>query len=136
MTNLLSDTNTYEIIHHDPIKKLSQELRTLLSRWKNKELIDLHTYRKLHTTDGMLPRAYGLPKIHKLGYPLRIIVSSIDSPLYSLSNYLHNIIKNSIPTPPSFIKNSYHLVSKLSGIRLDPQLELAIHRKEHCHSIG
>jgi len=47
------------------------------------------------------------------------------SPLYSLSNYLHNIIKISIPTPRSVIKNSYHLVSKLSGTILDSQLELA-----------
>jgi len=95
------------------------------TRWKNKEFIDIQIYRNLHTTDGLLSRAYGLPKIHKQGHPLRIIVSSIGSPLYSLSNYLHNIIKSSIPTPLSFIKNSYHLVSKLNGITLDSQLELA-----------
>jgi len=124
MTDMLSDPHTYKIIHHDPIKRLSQELHILLTRWKNKEFIDIHTYRNLHTTDGLLPRAYGLPKIHKQGHPLRIIVSSIGNPLYSLSNYLHNIIKSSIPTPLSFIKNSYHLVRKLSGITLDSQLEL------------
>jgi len=125
MTNILSDTNTYAIIHDDPTKKLSLELRTILTRWKSKEFIDLHTYRKTLTTDGLLPRAYGLPKIHKPGFPLRIIVSSIGSPLYALSNYMHNLIKSGIPTPHSFIKNSYHLVNKLSGTTLDPQLELA-----------
>jgi len=125
MTDLLSDTHTYKIIHHNPIRKLLQDLHSLLSRWKNNQFIDLHTYRKLHTTDGLLPRAYGLPKIHKQDCPLRIIISSIGSPLYSLSNFLHNTIKSSIPTPHSFLKNSYHLVSKLSGKILDSQLELA-----------
>jgi len=125
MTDMLSDSHTYEIIHQDPTNNLTQKLRQLLTRWKNNGYIDISTYRKLLTTDGSLPRAYGLPKIHKQGYPLRIIVSSIGSPLYALSNFLHNTIKNSISTPNSFIKNSYHLVSKLSGITLDAQLQFA-----------
>jgi len=64
MADMLSDPHTYKIIH-DPIKKLSQKLRILLTRWKNKEFIDIHTYRNLYTTDGLLSRVYGLPKIHK-----------------------------------------------------------------------
>jgi len=36
---------------------------------------------------------------------------------------LHNIIKNSIPEPPSFIKNSYHLVYKLNDTKVDPEYE-------------
>jgi len=43
------------LFHHDPTKKLSQDLRVLITRWKNKQFIDMHTYRKLHTTDGLLP---------------------------------------------------------------------------------
>jgi len=34
---------------------------------------------------------YGLLKIHKQGYPLRIIISSMDSPLRNLANYLQKI---------------------------------------------
>jgi len=125
MTEMLADSSTYTIIHHDPIRKLTQDLRNLLYRWKNKQFIDMLTYRKLYTTDGILPRAYGLTKIHKQGFPLRIIVSSIGSPLYHLANFLHNIIKSSIPMPHSQIINSYHLVSKLSGNYFDSKFELA-----------
>jgi len=53
--------------------------------------------------DGTIPRAYGLPKIHKMGYPLRIIVTSVNSPLYNLAYYLHLIIKKSIPAALSHI---------------------------------
>ena len=91
----------------------------MLSRWKGKGLIDL-TYRKLRTTDGIIPRAYGLTKIHKQNYPLRIIVSSLNSPLYNLSLFLHNIITDSISEIPSFIKNSFDLINKLKDVKLEP----------------
>jgi len=38
-----------------------------------------------------IPRAYGLPKIHKTVCPLRIIVSSVNSSLYNLAYYLYFI---------------------------------------------
>lgn len=51
-------------------------------------------YRFLLSTDGILPRAYGLPKIHKQEYPFRIIVSSVNSIFYKKSMFfLHNIIQ-------------------------------------------
>lgn len=77
------------------------------------------------STDGILPRAYGLPKIHKPGNPLRIIVSSINSPLYKLACFLHNIIKDSMPEAASHISNSYHLVNKRNGTVLESSHKLA-----------
>ena len=74
----------------------------------------------MRTTDGIIPRAYGLTKIHKQNYPLRIIVSSLNSPLYNLSLFLHNIITDSIPETPSFIKNSFDLINKLKDVKLEP----------------
>lgn len=92
MTNLLSDNETYAIIDKDPTKKITNGLRDLLTRWKKNKYIAESVYRSLMLSDGILPRAYGLPKIHKSGIPLRIIVSSVNSPLYALGNFLHNII--------------------------------------------
>ena len=92
MEEILSDTNTYAIVNKDPSKKLTQDLRTLLVRWKRDLFIDERTYRRLLTTDDVIPRAYGLTKIHKDGNPLRVIVSSVNSPLYDFSLFLHNLI--------------------------------------------
>ena len=72
-----------------------------------------------------MPRAYGLPKIHKVGCPFRIIVSSINSPLYNLSKFFHKIIYKSLKLPPSYIKNSYDLVKKLNGRLIDSNYTLA-----------
>lgn len=84
MEKLLSDKNTYKIDKKDPRKNITCELRTILKRW-SKKYIDPTIKKKIYTSDGVLPRAYGLPKIHKEGHPLRIIVLSINSPLYNFS---------------------------------------------------
>ena len=84
MEEILFDVDTYQRIQKDPIKKLTQD-SVLLTRWKYKEFIEVYsTYRRLLTTDGNIPRTYGLIKIHKAGNPLRVIVSSLNSPLYYL----------------------------------------------------
>jgi len=125
MIEIFSDSNTYMVIKKDPIKKLSNQLRNVLSGWLKKEYIDLHTYKRLLITDGTLPKAYGLPKLHKTGCPLRIIISSLNSPLYKLADYLHKIIKCSVPEARSSVGNSFKLVENLNGKFLGPRYTLA-----------
>jgi len=122
MKILLDDKNTYVVVKNDPSKKVISMLISLISHWKKHNYIDNRTYKKIHCSDGPLPRAYGLPKIHKPNNPLRIIVSSINSPFYSLSEYIHDIIKKSIPKLNSFIKNSYHLSTNLMVKFLIPNI--------------
>ena len=76
-------------------------------------------YRSLYCSDGLLPRAYGVPKLHKECCPLRIIVSYIDSPLNSLASSSHKVISSSIPASTNNITDSFHLVKKLSGMHLE-----------------
>ena len=124
MEGMLSDNNTYQRIKKDPTKNIILKLKELLKRWKDKEFISPAEYKYMLSTDGILPRAYGLPKVHKDGCPLRIIVSCINSPLYNIANFLQNIITKNIIKPASFIKNSYELVEKLRCIKLEPNWEL------------
>jgi len=67
----------------------------------------------------LLLRAYGLPKVHKSDCPFRIIISSIDSPLYSLATFLHGIIIRSLPKAQSHINNSFELVNLLKDKKVD-----------------
>jgi len=73
MIELLSDSSTYVKVTKDPTKSLTSKLRNLLIRWKNRGYIGDAEYKSLLSTDGILPRAYGLPKIHKQGCPLRVL---------------------------------------------------------------
>jgi len=83
------------------------------------EYISATTYRTLYCSDGNLPWAYGLPKVHKPDCPFRIIISSIDSPQYSLSTFLHNIINNGMPKAKTHIDNSFSLFDTLSNLKLE-----------------
>jgi len=75
MNKLLTDKLTYTIVDKDPTKTITSDFKVLLKRWKAKGFIEDLVYKRLLTTDGLLPRAYGLPKIHKKDFPLRIIIS-------------------------------------------------------------
>jgi len=113
---LLGDRNTYITVNKNPIRKLIGGLYDLLVRWKSRDYISNSVYKTLNCTDGVLPRAYGLPKIHKQNYPLRIIVSLKNTPLYGLAKFLHDIIKKSIPRPKSQVSNSFQVVERLNGL--------------------
>jgi len=66
-----------------------------------------------------------LPKIHKQGHPLRIIISTVNNPFYNLGCFLHHLINASISASDSQVTNSFHLVSKLNGMVLDSNYKLA-----------
>lgn len=84
INDIFSDINTYTKIHKNPINKITNKLKNLLTKWKKSDFISNSTYKNIYCSNGVSPRAYGLPKIHKPNCPFRIIVSSIDSPLYAL----------------------------------------------------
>ncbi|KAG5316795.1 NU1M oxidoreductase, partial [Acromyrmex insinuator] len=96
---IFSDVDTYSIISKE--KKLTQDLRALLTRWKVDSFIDELIYKRLMTSDGNIPRAYGLTKIHKVSNPLRLRAQV-----------------------PSYIKDSFHLVEKLNGVAFDSDLSI------------
>jgi len=116
METCLSDPDTYIILKHNPANKLLLDLKTILKRWNNRKYFSFSTYSFLNTSNAILPRAYGLPKIHKAGYPLGIIISSTGNPLHNLAIFLHKILVKSLPSHFSQIKNSSQLIEKLSNI--------------------
>jgi len=62
MHDLFSDRNTYVEMSRDPTNRIISQLRGLLQRWRKNDYISNGTYRALMNSDGILPRAYGLPK--------------------------------------------------------------------------
>jgi len=72
--DLLHDPNTYSIIKKNPIRRIEKTLNDTLKRWYEHEYINKFDYLRLKSSDSILPRAYGLPKIHKEPLSFRIIV--------------------------------------------------------------
>jgi len=115
MEELLKDNNTYKIVKKNPIVNIEKKLNSVIKKWFQLEFISKQSYFYMHLTDSILPKAYGLPKIHKENYPFRIIVSLINTALYPLASFLHKIIHTSLPPNHKLVKNSFEMYSSLSG---------------------
>ncbi|XP_018362906.1 PREDICTED: uncharacterized protein LOC108761070 [Trachymyrmex cornetzi] len=124
MEQLFSDQDTYQILKRNPVNKTLTELKSLLRVWKQNGFVPDGTYYNLNSSIATLPRVYGLPKIHKPGHPLRVIVSSIGSPLHNLASYLHSIIKKSLSSVDSGVKNSFTLIKNIEGMRVPDEASL------------
>jgi len=106
------------------LKKLIADIRRLLTGWKTKSYISKSVYGSIFCSDGNLPRAYGLPKVHKPGSKYRLIISSVDSPTYHFAYLLHKLIFQNIKKPFNHIDNSFELIKKLDGTRLNDDHKL------------
>lgn len=124
MNDLLADSDTYVVMNKDSIKKIINNLKILLKRWRSEKLISNHTFRSLMYSEGVLPRAYGLPKIHKVNCPLRIIVSFINCPLHAVASFLHKCLYDNLPKPRRHVSNSFELVNKLKDLCIDDHYDL------------
>ena len=74
--------------------------------------------KKLKTKQGVFPKMYFLPKIHKENTPLRPIVSFVGSPLYNTTKFISNLLKYAFEKDEIYVKNSFELVEQLKNIML------------------
>ena len=85
---------------------------------KKKKHLPFKLYEKLRCSSGTIPAIYGLPKIHKEGFPLRPIVSFCSSPTYNLSKFLAQLLTLLVGRSPSAVTNSRNFVSFISSEHL------------------
>ena len=77
--------------------------------------------KKLIVSDPLVPRIYGLPKIHKPGVPLRPIVDTIGSPTYRLAKFLVEKLKPLVGNTSSFIKDSSYFIEKIKHRHMEEE---------------
>ena len=71
----------------------------------------------MYPTGCVLPKFYGLPKIHKTGNPLRPIISNRGSVTYGVAKVLSKVLKPLVQIPLSHTKY-WDCVSKAKGLTL------------------
>ena len=116
------DQPTYKTITNDPTTKYKNKLVNLLKAIKPEGEIDEGLYRKLYPTGTGSPKFYGLPKIHKEGFPCRPIVSSIEATRYETAKELAKILK------PLVGKSIYHVHNTQDFIQ---QIKIKL-QQYHC----
>ena len=124
MKALVEDSDTYERIDSDWTNKMQTKNNTLVKALHDQKLIDQHTRTRLTTYNATCPKIYGLPKIHKEGNPLRVILSCINCPTYDLSKYLASILHQAIDHDKYNVRSSYEFCTFINNVTLPPNYVL------------
>ena len=102
--SLLADSNTYRAITKDPINKLKNKIIGVLKDIKQAGGLKDSTDHKMYPTSAVPSKLYGLPEIHKVGTPLRPILSSRNSITYGVAKKLAGIIHHLVGQSPHHFK--------------------------------
>lgn len=111
-----------KILNKDPTKTHMHKIQKLLLKIKKEVDIPKELYRRLYPSDAIPPRAYGQCKAHKptKQYPFRILVSTIGTAPYKVSEYLVKIIQATLSKSKVMIKNSKSFVDEAKTWIINP----------------
>ena len=110
--------NTYRAFTSDPTMRLKNKMISILKSIKAKGGMSEELYKRLYPTGAGSSKFYGLPKIHKLGIPLRPIVSSIGTITYQTSKEVGRILKPLVGRSLHHVKNTQDFIDQIKGIHL------------------
>ena len=94
----------YRSIPRNPTNKIKAQLITKLRKIKKETNLDEGTYKAMYPAGCVLPKFYGLPKIHKTGNPLRSIISSRGAVTYGVAKVLSKVLKQLVGKSPMTYK--------------------------------
>ena len=72
----------------------------------------------MYPTGALIPKFYGLPKVHKENTPLRPIVSSIGSVSYGVAKEVARIIKPLVGAREYHVNNSMEFTEEIKKMKL------------------
>ena len=101
--DILSDTSKFQKLKYEnvatTILKKRKSLQNYVYRYlRNNDSIEKSTYDTLYDVGSSPGKFYGLVKVHKDGYPIRPVVSMINTPEYGIAKWLDTFIKPNIPS--------------------------------------
>ena len=119
MKSLFDDRTTYRPVSRDPTTRIEKKIAESVRNLHRLGHISDKLKDSLLPSYSNPPQAYGLPKVHKEGTPLRPIISSIGSPTYRLAKELARILSPLTGNTTSTVKNSSHFVQQLRCTYMD-----------------
>ena len=117
MKSHLDSSGCYKKLNKNPLNWIIKGVNEAIK----KSSLDEEIKKKLIVYDPLVPRIYGLPKIHKPGVPLRPIVDTIGSPTYRLAKFLVEKLKPLVGNTSSFIKDSSYFIEKIKHRHMEEE---------------
>ena len=118
---ILNGNQFQALINKNYHQAREKELNKYLIELLKEKVIDQKLCFQMQSICSSLSVFYGLPKVHKIGYPLRPIISTIGSYQYELSKYLALAIRCARPHADSYVKDSFDFVKRIKSITLDSE---------------
>ncbi|CAH8568118.1 unnamed protein product [Dicrocoelium dendriticum] len=126
MNAILNDHSKFRMMETEKDKTASIEktVTKLLRCLKQENAIDSVVFEYTRPSGTVIPRLYGLPKVHKEGLPLRPILDMCDSPYHSTAKWLAKLLepirkvlsKHSLRDTFSFVDSISHM--QLTGRKM------------------
>ena len=119
---MIEGIGTTTILTKDPTVTHMKKIQRTLLAIKKETNMPKELYRKLYPSDAIPPRAYGQCKAHKptKDYPFRVLVSTIGTAPYRVSEYLVKIIQPTLSKSSVMVKNSKAFVDEAKTWTVDP----------------
>ena len=133
----LTDKATYKKLNRNTTQSLKNKINySTLKKLKDKDSFDRETYITLYCSTAVTPTFYGLIKIHKVGEPIRPIVSFVESPTYRTAQLLSKFLTSFTSLAPQKLKNSSDAKQFLENIVIpDDQLVVSFDVKSLFTSV-
>jgi hypothetical protein len=112
----LTTNGNYKKLRNNPLSKVIKEVKNVIKESN----LDKITKKRLIPNYQIIPRIYGIPKIHKEGIPLRPIFSTIGSPTYELEKHVAKILGPLVGSTESYIKYSNEFVNLIKEEKVEP----------------
>ena len=95
METILADEHKFSCLRNEKDKTASieQQITKCLKSFKDEGILSEVVYESIRPTGSVIPRLYGLPKIHKPGVPLRPILSMVNSPYHATARWLAELLE-------------------------------------------
>ena len=109
------------ILSEDPTKTFATNIKSLLCKLRKKGRFSDKEYEKLYPSDPVPPRMYGTVKAHKpeKQYPMRVVVSTIGTANYGISEYIVKIAQNTLNKNKTRVKDSQSFVEEAKTWEID-----------------
>nr|VZI51466.1 unnamed protein product [Spirometra erinaceieuropaei] len=115
---IFSDMEAYTLLDEDPTKKQAAAIKKKVSELARLKVISSDDSKLMTLSDPHIAHAYGLPKVHKVDAPLRIIVPLIGSPTYNMAKWLYSRLKRLTHGSDYSIKNSQAFFRRVQGLKV------------------
>ena len=113
----LQDLNTYKPLNYNPTNTILNDICALIEYMHSRHIIDTDTKKYLLPLKNTpTPLSYGLPKIHKAGFPLRPVISGCDDSTDHLSAYINHFIQPLANNLPSHIRDRKYFLSLIEQL--------------------